>query len=66
MSRDIPELAVRCAARNPRKELVPGLTGCASLMASYYSLLGLGATREDWVAALCLFRSGALYTLALE
>ena len=34
MSRDIPELAVRCAARNSRKELVPTLAGCASLMAS--------------------------------
>ena len=34
MSRDIPELAVRCAARNSQKELVPTLTGCASLMAS--------------------------------
>ena len=34
MSRDIPELAVRCAARNSRKELLPALTGCASLMAS--------------------------------
>ena len=36
MSRDIPELAVRCAARNSRKELVPTPTGCASLMASKY------------------------------